>query len=140
MTIVGRDGVTLHDFWSQDGARAHKGVTVPGFPNLFILYGPNVNGASGSYTGIVEAQLAHIGALLDELGRSQSSLVEPRMASFIDYNTDMDEKLSRMIWSHPKVDSYIKDSNGRIIANRPWSLIEFWELMTELDRSEFVFS
>ena len=140
MTIVGRDGLELHDFWSKDGARAHKGVTVPGFPNLFILYGPNVNGASGSYTGVVEAQLAHVDALLGELRRSRAALVEPRMESFTRYNTDMDDRLARMIWSHPAVDSYIKNADGRIIANRPWSVIEFWELMTELDCSEFTFS
>jgi 4-hydroxyacetophenone monooxygenase len=140
MTIVGRDGLELHDFWSKDGARAHKGVTVPGFPNLFILYGPNVNGASGSYTGVVEAQLAHVDALLGELRRSRAALVEPRMESFTRYNTDMDDRLAKMIWSHPAVDSYIKNADGRIIANRPWSVIEFWELMTELDCSEFTFS
>jgi hypothetical protein len=45
-----------------------------------------------------------------------------------------------MIWSHPNVDSYIKTSSGRIIANRPWSAVEFFELMTEVDPAEFIFS
>jgi len=140
MRIIGRDGLELHGFWSKDGARAHKGITVPGFPNFFILYGPNVNGAAGSYTGIVEAQLAHDDALLDELGRSEAAVVEPRMESFMKYNVDMDDRLATMIWSHPNVDSYIKTPSGRIIANRRWSAIEFFELMTEVDRSEFTFS
>jgi 4-hydroxyacetophenone monooxygenase len=140
MKVLGRDGLELHDFWSKDGARAHKGITVPGFPNLFILYGPNVNGAAGSYTGIVEAQLSHVDALLDELRRSQAEVVEPRMESFTRYNNTMDDRLTRMIWSHPNVDSYIKTSSGRIIANRPWSAVEFFELMTEVDPAEFIFS
>jgi len=140
MRIVGRDGLELHDFWSKDGARAHKGITVPGFPNFFILYGPNVNGAAGSYTGVVEAQLAHVDALLDELRRSKAAVVEPRMESFTKYNADMDDRLATMIWSHPNVDSYIKTPSGRIIANRPWSAVEFFELMTEVDPSEFTFS
>jgi len=140
MRIIGRDGLELHDFWSKDGARAHKGITVPGFPNLFILYGPNVNGAAGSYTGIVEAQLRHVDALLDELRRSGTVVVEPRMDSFVAYNVDMDERLSKMIWSHPDVGSYIHTSSGRIVANRPWSAVEFFDLMTEVDPSEFTFS
>jgi 4-hydroxyacetophenone monooxygenase len=140
MKIIGRDGQELHDFWAKDGARAHKGITVPGFPNFFILYGPNVNGAAGSYTGIAEAQLAHIDALLEELRRSGSAVLEPRMESFTKYNVDMDDRLTTMIWSHPNVDSYIKTPSGRIIANRPWSAVEFFELMTEVDRSEFTFS
>jgi len=140
MKIVGRDGLELHDFWSKDGARAHKGITVPGFPNFFILYGPNANGAAGSYTGVVEAQLAHVDGILDELRRSEAAVVEPRMESFTKYNIDMDDRLATMIWSHPNVDSYIKTPSGRIIANRPWSAVEFFELMTAVDASEFTFS
>jgi 4-hydroxyacetophenone monooxygenase len=62
------------------------------------------------------------------------------MESFTKYNNSMDDRLTHMIWSHPNVDSYIKTSSGRIIANRPWSAVEFFELMTEADPSEFVFS
>ena len=69
--VVGRDGVELHDVW-RDGATAYLGIGVPGFPNLFCIYGPNTNLGGSSIIGMMEAQ-----AGLDRPGRAADRRQRP---------------------------------------------------------------
>ena len=77
LEIVGRDGRTLAEAWG-DVPRAYLGVTVPDFPNLFLLYGPNTNGGTGSVIATIEASMTHVLAALAELRRAGATTIEVR--------------------------------------------------------------
>ena len=72
MEIAGREGRTLAEEWG-DLARAYLGLTVPGFPNMFLLYGPNTNGGTGSVIGTIESGMGHVIAALRALDRAAPS-------------------------------------------------------------------
>ena len=71
MEVVGAGGRTLAEEWAGV-PRAYLGVSVPGFPNMFLLYGPNTNGGTGSVIYVIEAAMAHVIACLGELQRSDA--------------------------------------------------------------------
>jgi cation diffusion facilitator CzcD-associated flavoprotein CzcO len=77
MEVVGADGRRLAEEWAQV-ARAYLGMSVPGFPNLFLLYGPNTNGGTGSVIYTIEAAMAHVVAALHELARADARAIELR--------------------------------------------------------------
>ena len=77
MEIAGEDGRTLAEAWG-DVPRAYLGVTVPGFPNLFLLYGPNTNGGSGSVVYTIECAMRHVLAALAELEAADARRIEVR--------------------------------------------------------------
>ena len=83
MEVFGRDGVELSEAW-RDGAVAHLGITVPGFPNLFLLAGPSTGLGHNSIVFMIEAQLRHVMAALDHLqagrarGDRQAEVIEVR--------------------------------------------------------------
>ena len=77
MTLTGRDGVGLDEVWS-DGAHAYLGVTLPRFPNLFIVYGPNTNLGGGSIVSMIEAQTGYIAQAVQCLAGGERSSIEVR--------------------------------------------------------------
>ena len=72
MEVTGSGGRTLAEEWQQV-PRAYLGMSVPGFPNMFLLYGPNTNGGTGSVIYTIEAGVSHVIAALDELERAARS-------------------------------------------------------------------
>ncbi len=77
MEIAGRGGRTLAEEWGEV-ARAYLGLSVPGFPNMFLLYGPNTNGGSGSVVNTLECGIGHVLAALREMERARASRIEVR--------------------------------------------------------------
>src|SRR6185295_9708624 len=75
MRIAGREGVALDDVWSEV-PHAWHGLTVPGFPNMFLIYGPNTFGGSGSAIYMIESQIRHVVAAADELRRTGARSIE----------------------------------------------------------------
>lgn len=138
MQVYGRSGRSLREEWGGDDARAYLGLTVEGFPNLFLIYGPNTNGSGGSYFSFAEAQIRYILQVIDALARGDVGAVEPRADVMSEYNARMDEELSRMVWTHPRVNSYYRNSKGRVTANRPWSVVGYWSMIREVDFDDFI--
>ena len=135
--VYGRNGRSLRDVWGDDDARAHRGITVTGFPNLFLIYGPNTNGAGGSFYSFAETQVRYILQLIEALATGELGAVEPKAEEMKRYNQHMDAELSKMVWSHPNVKSYYRNSRGRVTSNRPWSVVQYWSMLDEVDLSEF---
>ena len=77
MEIVGAGGRTLAEEWAEV-PRAYLGMSVPGFPNMFLLYGPNTNGGTGSVIYTIEAGMSHVIAALGELARADARRIEVR--------------------------------------------------------------
>ena len=137
MRIVGRDGAELHDRWSGD-ARAYLGLTVPGFPNLFCMYGPNTNlVANGSIIYFSECEVQYVLSAIRMLLERGARAVDCRSAAHDAYNVQVDEQNARMAWGAASVHTWYRNANGRISQNWPFTLLEFWERTRAFDPQDY---
>jgi cation diffusion facilitator CzcD-associated flavoprotein CzcO len=118
MQIVGAGGRTLADEWAQV-ARAYLGMSVPGFPNLFLLYGPNTNGGSGSVIYTIESAMAHVIAALDELDRADARAIELRPAALEAFDRELRAALADTVW-HSGCTNWYVDEHGHDPNQWPW--------------------
>ena len=139
MEIRGREGDTLRDRWGDDDPRAYLGITAPGFPNLFMLYGPNTNlGHGGSIIFHTECQVHYIMQALREMLEGGLASLECRQAPHDAYNARVDAAHRRMVWSHGGVGNWYKNARGRVIANSPWRLVDYWTFTHAFDSADFL--
>jgi len=138
LQVRGRGGVDLREQWGDDDATAYLGITVPRFPNLFLMYGPNVNpGAGGSYMFIAECQARYIGDALRQLRERGLGALECRAEVHDDYVARVDAAHDRMVWSHPGMSTYYRNSAGRVVTNTPWRVIDYWDMTRTADLADF---
>jgi 4-hydroxyacetophenone monooxygenase len=137
MTISSPRG-RLHDVWG-DEPRAYLGISVPGFPNLFCLYGPNTNPVVGSVIFMLECQVDYVVRCLAGLVAGGHASMECRQDVHDEYNARVDAEHEQMVWRHPKVHSYYNNDDGRVVTNAPWRLIDYWHMTREPDPADFVF-
>lgn len=115
MSITISDGRELHEDW-RDGAHAYYGMTVPHFPNLLVMYGPNTNTGGGSIVYFLEAQAKYLGDYVDHLAASGSPLrVRPDVEE--KYDSRIQSELSNSVWT--QCSSWYRNANGRITTNWP---------------------
>jgi 4-hydroxyacetophenone monooxygenase len=134
--VVGRTGTPLREVWDGDDAAAYLGLAVPGFPNFFVLYGPNTQtGHGGSLINLVEAQLNHIESLLDAMVDNDIETIEVKRDVYEEYNARVDAEHAQMVWTHPGMDTYFRNSKGRVVVNCAYRVVDFWT-MTEHARLE----
>lgn len=108
---VAGPGGQLHDVW-RDGASAYLGITVPGFPNLFMLYGPNTSSANNSVIYMLESQVRYLLACLEVIGdRPHSMEVTPQ--ALADHQRALDADLAATVWQH-ECSSWYKTPSGRV--------------------------
>jgi cation diffusion facilitator CzcD-associated flavoprotein CzcO len=118
MEIVGPAGRTLSEEWSEV-PRAYLGMSVPGFPNMFLLYGPNTNGGTGSVIYTIESGMAHVIAALDELERTDTRRIEVRRQSAEAFDRELRERLAGSVW-HTGCTNWYVDENGNDPSQWPW--------------------
>ena len=137
MQIVGRDGVELAERWGDD-PRAYLGITVPGFPNLFCLYGPGTNLAhAGSIIFHSECQMRYIMGCIQALLENGFATLECRQDVHDAFNEKLDQALARTVWSHPGMNSWYKNSQGRVTTTSPWRLLDYWRWTKQPDLADF---
>jgi 4-hydroxyacetophenone monooxygenase len=141
MEIVGRDGVVLSEHWGEEPA-AYLGITVPGFPNLFCMYGPGTNLAhGGSLIFHSECQMRYISGCLKALIRDGCRAMSPRQAVHDEYQERIQKELDTLVWSSPFVKhSWYKNAHGRIHILSPWRLVDYWSWTREPNLEDFEFS
>jgi 4-hydroxyacetophenone monooxygenase len=139
MRIVGRDGVDLREMWGERPA-AYLGITVPGFPNLFCMYGPGTNLAhGGSLIFHSECQMRYIAGCLKALIDGGHHTMEPRRDRYEDWHERSQAELSKLVWSQPSVKhSFYKNVHGEIHVLSPWRLVDYWTWTKEPDLADFV--
>lgn len=138
MDIRGRDGRTIRGVWGDDDPRAYLGITVPGFPNLFITYGPNTNLAhGGSIIFHLECQVRYICQALREMIENGYATLEVRKEVHDGYNKLVDEKCRNMVWAHPGVTSWYKNRHNRVTVTSPWRLLDYWKLTQHFVPEDF---
>jgi cation diffusion facilitator CzcD-associated flavoprotein CzcO len=118
MEIVGAGGHRLADEWAQV-PRAYLGLTVPRFPNMFMLYGPNTNGGTGSVIYTIEAGMGHVLAALGELDRAVARRIELRREAADRFEAELREALAGTVW-HSGCTNWYVDENGNDPNQWPW--------------------
>ena len=135
--VVGKDGKTLRDVWGDDDATAYLGMSVPGFPNFFMMYGPNVNGGGGSILGHLEAQVRYIVELIRKMTAANVAAVDCKRDIYEDYIRRVDETHAKLIYTHEGVNTYYKNKRGRVVAQNPFSNAEYWRLTRDPKLSDY---
>jgi 4-hydroxyacetophenone monooxygenase len=137
MTVLGRGGEDLHQRWGGD-ARAYLGITLPGFPNLFLLYGPNTNiVVNGSIIYFAECQVHYVLGCIRRILEEEARAIDPRPEVHDAYNERVDEENRRMAWGVSSVNSWYKNVTGRTAQNWPFSLLEYWQRTREPDLADY---
>ena len=121
--IIGRCGQDLHQVW-RDGAEAHLGMTVAGFPNFFMLYGPNTNLAHNSIVYMIESEIRYVIACIKRLARDEVRTIEVKPDAQHRYNASIRKRLERSNWSKGCTSWYLT-ATGRNVANWPGYSLEF---------------
>lgn len=138
MVVRGRRGVDLHEQWGGD-ARAYLGMTIPGFPNLFCLYGPNTNIIVGSIIFFSECSVKYILDCLRQLLEGKHQAMECREDTYWTYNKEIDEANRLRSWGASAVNSWYKNEHGRVSQNWPFTLREYWERTKRCDPADYEF-
>lgn len=127
MDIVGRDGSTIEQLWERDGARAYLGSMIPGFPNFFMLYGPNTNPAGG--LGLAEFEELEVRFALECMAHlilEGKRAIEVTPQAYERYNRELDEAEPKKVYSDSRVTNYYKNKFGRSSTNCPFDGRKIW--------------
>lgn len=136
--VRGAAGAVLKEVWNGDDTRAYLGLTVPGFPNLFCLYGPNAApGHGGSYISTVECQLDYIVDLLEKTRAAGGAAVDVRPEVYTDYTQRVDDAHAEMVWSQPGVTTYYRNSRGRVVYANPWRIVDYWHMTRSAELGDY---
>lgn len=140
MKIFGRGGAELHEVWKDD-PRAYKGIAIPDFPNLFCCYGPNTNiVVNASIIFFSECEVRYILGCLALLMQDSHTAMSPRRDVHDAYNEWIDAGNRDMAWGQSSVNTWYKNTSGRITQNWPFTLLEFWRQTREPDPADYEFS
>lgn len=129
LTVTGIGGRDLHDAWA-DGARAHLGIGVPGFPNLFCIYGPNTNLGGSSILNMLEAQAEYVAQIARRIADGGARVVGVRPERYDAYDREMQERLGRSAFAG--CDSWYVDGR-RITTNWPGQVAEYRARLADVD-------
>jgi 4-hydroxyacetophenone monooxygenase len=132
MDLKGRDGLPVGQLWSKDGARAYLGSMLPGFPNFFMIYGPNTNQLAGLQIVDMEEiaarfALENIGALIER----EKQVVEVTEEAYWRYNAEIDRAERLMTYVDPRADNYFQNEFGRSAANGPLDTRLIWNWLRD---------
>jgi cation diffusion facilitator CzcD-associated flavoprotein CzcO len=134
MVIEGEDGVSLEDAWAE-GNRAYRSVALPGFPNFFMLVGPNSPIGNFSLILIAEMQVAYILQLVARLAAGECRTLAPSAEATQRFNDALEEAMGRTVWVSGCRSWYI-DRHGRP-AMWPWSFERFEREMRRPEPADF---
>ncbi|MCA1842193.1 MAG: NAD(P)/FAD-dependent oxidoreductase [Actinobacteria bacterium] len=137
--VRGRSGRTLRETWGEDDATAHLGITVPDFPNFFMLLGPNtIAGHGGSAALGIEMEVRYVMRMIARMVDEGITTVECRQEKHDAYVERLDAAMRRTIWVHPGMTTYYRNSRGRVVSTMPWTNAEFWHMTHEPDLDDFL--
>jgi 4-hydroxyacetophenone monooxygenase len=135
--ICGLDGLSLNDAWG-DSPYAYLGVTVPGFPNFYCLYGPGTNAVNG--TSIIynsECQMRYVMGCIDLVLSSGARSALPRADVCDDYNRRNQHRLQTMVYTHPKVASYYKNATGAVPSLYGFRIVDYWKWTSRVNPDDY---
>ena len=137
MRVFGTGGVELNEEWGGD-ARAYLGITVPGFPNFFMLYGPNTNLViNGSILVMVECQVRYAVEAIGAVLRGGHRTMSCRRDVHERYGREMEEGNATMVWGVADVPTWYRNAHGRVTQNWPFDLHSYWERTLQPDLADY---
>jgi cation diffusion facilitator CzcD-associated flavoprotein CzcO len=135
MEVLGRDGLELTDAW-RDGAEAYFGITVPGFPNMFLLYGPNTNHGTGSALNLIETQAGYASDAVQMISTAAAQRLEVRPEVHEAFQYELGERLRDSVWV--SCSSWYVTESGRVTNNWPGSQAEYQRRAGRLNPADYL--
>jgi cation diffusion facilitator CzcD-associated flavoprotein CzcO len=135
LDVTGRDGVHIRDVW-RDGAIAYHGITTPGFPNLFMLYGPNTN--NNSLITMLELQAAYAVGWIRRMLDGGMKSVEVRQSAVDLYNTQLQADIERITVWRSDCGGYYRAPSGRIVTQFPYTMTRYAEALAGVDSESYL--
>jgi 4-hydroxyacetophenone monooxygenase len=135
--VYGAGGVRLREVWEEDNPRAYLGMSVPEFPNFFMLGGPNSFPGSGSFMYFMEVQMRYIRGLLEQMFIQGLPAVDATHEANERYNKLVDDLHERTVWTHPGMSTYYRNSRGRVVFVMPFLNLEYWEMTKRTDLENY---
>jgi cyclohexanone monooxygenase len=114
--VVGRGGLSIEEAWS-DGAQAYKGVMTAGFPNLFMLYGPNTNGDSIITT--IEYEVDHVIGQIGRLADEGLAWIDVKSGAMAEYNEELQRDIAKIEPWQAGCGDYYRSASGRVVTQWP---------------------
>jgi 4-hydroxyacetophenone monooxygenase len=137
LRVTGANGVDLHEYWAGN-ATAYAGVTVPGFPNLFIVSGPNTGHVvNGSLFSMIEYGLTYILDAIHILLEKDLKALDLKQEVLDKFVTDLDAANRLKAWGHPDVKTWYKNKFGRVSQIWPYPIVEYWNVTRSVDLSQY---
>ena len=134
MDVRGRGGVRIADAW-DDGAAAYLGITTAGFPNLFMLYGPNTN--NGSILEMIECQVDYALRQIQRIRQENLAYIDVRPEPMERYNDEIQQAIAGVpVWNE-SCNTYYRSRTGRIVTQWPHSMSEFRARTSAVDDTPF---
>ena len=137
LNVAGRDGVKLQDVW-RGGVEAYHGITVAGFPNFFLLLGPNTGLGHNSVVFMIETQVQHVMSCLRLLAGQNAETIEVKASALRRFNEGIQRRLGRAVWSEGGCKSWYLDAEGVNRALWPGFSFEYWARTRRARRADYV--
>lgn len=134
LDVYGSGGRRLRDDW-RDGAEAYLGTVVPGYPNLFTLYGPNTNGVT-SIIYILEAQAEFVRRILGDMAAAGVAAIDIRREIHDAYNAEIQRAMDGTVWL-ANCNSYYRHPNGKVVTQFPYSGTAFVDMLARVGLADF---
>jgi cyclohexanone monooxygenase len=134
LDVYGAGGRRLRDDW-REGAEAYLGTVVPGYPNLFTLYGPNTNGVT-SIIYILEAQAEFVRRILDDMASAGVQAVDVKREVHDSYNAEIQRDMQGTVWL-ADCNNYYRHPNGKVVTQFPYSGSNFADMLARVTLDEF---
>jgi cation diffusion facilitator CzcD-associated flavoprotein CzcO len=136
MAIRGLGGADLNDAW-RDGAEAYLGLAVSGFPNMFILYGPNTNLGAGSIIEMIESQIEHVMGALAVIRRTGARYIDVRRNAQTGFNEEIQRHLADSVWT-AGCSNWYRTPKGKVVNNWPWGAASYARRAGRVNLSDYV--
>ena len=141
MRVVGRGGRELTDVWGEHDVAAYLGMTVPGFPNLFIACGPNTGtGHGGSFITIAEWQVRYVVEALTRMVEQDAAAVEVRDDVYRAHVEAVDAAHAELVWTDPRMTNWYRNEGGRVVAVMPWRIVDYYEMTRHVDADDYTWT
>jgi len=137
MLVKGKNGVVLNDLWQKQGAEAYMGITHTGFPNFFMMYGPNTNLGHNSIIVMIEAQTRYILSCLENLKRNNAKTLDVKAPVQKDYNAWLQKRMENKVWN--AVDHSWYKIQGKVTNNWVGRTAEYRKITREMKPGDYEF-
>jgi cation diffusion facilitator CzcD-associated flavoprotein CzcO len=135
--VVGSGGRELHEHWNGL-PRAYHGIAVPGFPNFFMMYGPNTNQGGNSILLMLEAQAEFIARALEATGESGAAWLDVTPEAMAQHESELKADLSETIWEGG-CSTYFHSAAGEVVTQLPHTSSWYAKATEQIDRGHFTF-